>query len=319
MKKTLLFCSLFAIAAFNFMSCDDEDENNNGDNSTNNGGSTTSNLSAEFVGASDCLGSPYDTEGTRAGEGDQPAGTKLGYKFDKEKGEVELTLENLVLNCAATPKMDIRFSGDTIIFNAYNAGSEAANCICRYNLTSKVKGVESKVYYIRPERLTDAEDLQVLELSQKEEGSVSFLNPYGSQWLTNECNVEAPKLVSVKPEYQSYGLVIEGPTLRKSSHGYDEFSGVTEDSILKVNKNFYITSFDEYVVKTDDSYQLLWSKTENGPWVLGTPSVDVSKGDLELQELEEVHGEGYVFYVKQTNGECMSEAVKLVVVYMDIN
>ncbi len=315
MKKTLLFCSIFAIAAINFMSCDDEDENN--DNTTNNGGgTTTSNLSAEFVGASDCLGSPYDTEGTRAGEGDQPAGTKLGYKFDKEKGEVELTLENLVLNCAATPKMDIRFSGDTIIFNAYNAGSEAANCSCRYNLTSKVKGVESKVYYIRPERLTDAEDLQVLELSQKEEGSVSFLNPYGSQWLTNECNVEAPKLVSV--EQEGY-LVIEGPTLRKSSHGYGEFSGVTEDSILKINKNFYITSFDEYVVKTDDSYQLLWSKTENGPWVLGAPSVDVMNDDLELQELEDVHGEGYVFYVKQTNGECMSEAVKLVVVYMDIN
>ena len=315
MKKTLLFCSLFAIAAFNFMSCDDEDENNNGDNSTNNGGGTTSNLSAEFVGASDCLGSPSDTEGTRAGEGDQPAGTKLGYKFDKEKGEVELTLENLVLNCAATPKMDIRFSGDTIIFNAYNAGSEEANCICRYNLTSKVKGVESKVYYIRPERFTDAEDLQVLELSQKNEGAVYFKDPYGSKWLTNECNVEAPKLVSV--EQEGY-LVIEGPTLRKSSHGYGETSGVTEDSILKINKNFYITSFDEYVVKTDDSYQLLWSNTENGPWILGAPSVDVRNDDLGLQELESGR-EGYVFYVKQTNGECMSEAVKLVVVYMDIN
>ncbi len=315
MKKTLLFCSLFAIAAFNFMSCDDEDENNNGDNSTNNGGGTTSNLSAEFVGASDCLGSPSDTEGTRAGEGDQPAGTKLGYKFDKEKGEVELTLENLVLNCAATPKMDIRFSGDTIIFNAYNAGSEEANCICRYNLTSKVKGVESKVYYIRPERFTDAEDLQVLELSQKSEGAVYFKDPYGSKWLTNECNVEAPKLVSV--EQEGY-LVIEGPTLRKSSHGYGETSGVTEDSILKINKNFYITSFDEYVVKTDDNYSLLWSNTENGPWILGAPSVDVRNDDLGLQELESGR-EGYVFYVKQSNGECMSEAVKLVVVYMDIN
>ena len=178
MKKTLLFCSIFAIAAFNFMSCDDEDENNNDGNSTDNGGSTTtSNLSAEFVGASDCLGSPYDTEGTRAGEGDQPAGTKLGYKFDKEKGEVELTLENLVLNCAAIPKMDIRFSGDTIIFNAYNANPEfAAKCLCTYNLTSKVKGAESKVYYIRPEKLTDVEDIQVLELSQKSEGVVYFSN-----------------------------------------------------------------------------------------------------------------------------------------------
>ena len=181
MKKTLLFCSLFAIAAFNFMSCDDEDENNNGNTTNNGGGTTTSNLSAEFVGASDCLGSPYDTEETRAGEGDQPAGTKLGYKFDKEKGEVELTLENLVLNCAAIPKMDIRFSGDTIIFNAYNANSEfAAKCLCTYNLTSKVKGAESKVYYIRPEKLTDVEDIQVLELSQKSEGVVYFSNATSS-------------------------------------------------------------------------------------------------------------------------------------------
>lgn len=317
MKKTLLFCGLFAIAAFNFMSCDDDDENN--DNTTNNGGGTTSNLSAEFVGASDCLGSPYDTEGTRAdGMNNQIMTPFINYKLDSVKGELELNLENFVLNCAATPKMDIRFSGDTIIFNAYNAGSEEADCICRYNLTSKVKGVESKVYYIRPERFTDAEDLQVLELSQNNEGAVYFKDPYGSQWLTNECNVEAPKLVSVKPEYQSLGLVIEGPTLRKSTYGYGETSGVTEDSILKINKNFYITSFDEYVVKTDDSYSLLWSNTENGPWILGAPSVDVRNDDLGLQELESGR-EGYVFYVKQTNGECMSEAVKLVVVYMDIN
>ena len=317
MKKTLLFCGLFAIAAFNFMSCDDDDENN--DNTTNNGGGTTSNLSAEFVGASDCLGSPYDTEGTRAdGMNNQIMTPFINYKLDSVKGELELNLENFVLNCAATPKMDIRFSGDTIIFNAYNAGSEEADCICRYNLTSKVKGVESKVYYIRPERLTDAEDIQVLELSQKSEGAVYFKDPYGSQWLTNECNVEAPKLVSVKPEYQSLGLVIEGPTLRKSTYGYGETSGVTEDSILKINKNFYITSFDEYVVKTDDNYQLVWAKTENGPWILGAPSVDVRNNDLELQEIEGGK-EGYVFYVKQTNGECMSEAVKLVVVYMDIN
>ena len=174
MKKTLLFFSLAALAAFNFMSCDDEDENNNG-STTNNGGGATSNLSGEFVGASDCLGSPYDTEGTRAdGMNNQIMTPFINYKLDSVKGELELNLENFVLNCAATPKMDIRFSGDTIIFNAYNAGSEEADCICRYNLTSKVKGAESKVYYIRPERFTDAEDLQVLELSQKNEGVVYF-------------------------------------------------------------------------------------------------------------------------------------------------
>ena len=180
MKKTLLFCGIFAIAAFNFMSCDDEDDNN-GDNSTNNGGSTTSNLSAEFVGASDCLGSPSG-DGTRAdGADDQIKIPFIAYKYDSAKGEVELNLENVIFNCAAKPKMDITFSGDTIIFNAYNSDTSGvmAKCICLFNLTSKVKGVESKVYYIRPINSTDAEDVQVLELSQKEEGVVYFQNFYG--------------------------------------------------------------------------------------------------------------------------------------------
>ena len=92
-----------------------------------------------------------------------------------------LNLENAVMNCAAKPKMDITFSGDTIIFTPYDADTSEikANCVCLYNLTSKVKGVESKVYYIRPINSTDAEDVQVLELSQKEEGVVNFQNLYG--------------------------------------------------------------------------------------------------------------------------------------------
>ncbi|MBP5703124.1 MAG: hypothetical protein J6X12_00315 [Paludibacteraceae bacterium] len=181
MKKKLLYCSIFAIAAFNFMSCDDEDENNNDGNSTDNGGSTTtSNLSAEFVGASDCLGSPYDTEGTRAGEGDQSAGTKLVYKYDEAKGELELTLEHAILECASIPKMNVKFSGDTILLLPYNADTSGihANCICLYDLTSKVKGVESKVYYVRPEYSTGEENVQVLELSQKNEDFVFF--PWGA-------------------------------------------------------------------------------------------------------------------------------------------
>ena len=120
MKKTLLFCSLFAIAAFNFMSCDDEDENNN---TTNNGGGATSNLSAEFVGASDCLKNALDEsdndDATRASYLDEK--TSISYKFDSAKGELELNLQNAVLNCAAIPKMDFKFNGDTIIFNAYDA------------------------------------------------------------------------------------------------------------------------------------------------------------------------------------------------------
>ncbi len=178
MKKTLLFCGLFAIAAFNFLSCDDEDENNNGNTTNNGGGATTSNLSAEFISASDCQGSPYG-DGTRAdGAEEQIKIPFIAYKYDSSKGEVELTLENATMNCAAMPKMDITFSGDTIIFKAFNSDTSGAmaRCFCLFNMTSKVKGVESKVYYIRPEKLTDAEDLQVLELSQKDEDVVYFKN-----------------------------------------------------------------------------------------------------------------------------------------------
>ena len=178
MRKKFLFFGLVAITAFNFMSCDDDDENNNG-NTTNNGGGTTSNLSAEFIGASDCQGSPYG-DGTRAG--DQSNGPRIVYKYDSSKGEMALNLENAVMNCAAKPKMDITLSGDTIIFNAYNSDTSGvmARCICRFNLTSKVKGVESKVYFIRPINSTDVEDVQVLELSQKEEGVVNFLDATSS-------------------------------------------------------------------------------------------------------------------------------------------
>ena len=159
-----------AIASFNLLSCDDEEENNN---SSNNGGGTTSNLSAEFVGASDCQGSPFDDE-TRAG--DQSNGPRIVYKYDSSKGEMALNLENAVMNCAAQPKMVVTFSGDTIIFTPYDADTSEikADCVCLYNLTSKVKGVESKVYYIRPSYLRNEEDIKVLELTQKEEGIVSF-------------------------------------------------------------------------------------------------------------------------------------------------
>ena len=178
MRKKILFFGLAALAAFNFLSCDDEAENNNGDNTTNNGGgTTTSNLSAEFVGASDCLKNALDDielkDATRATYMDGQS--SISYKFDSANGELELILQDAVLNCAATPKMDIRFSGDTIIFNPYNSTPEhLARCFCIFNLTSKVKGAESKVYYIRPEKLTDVEDVLVLELSQKNEGVVYF-------------------------------------------------------------------------------------------------------------------------------------------------
>lgn len=163
------------------MSCDDEDENNNSNTTNNGSGTTTSNLSAEFISASDCQGSTYG-DGTRAdGAEEQIKIPFIAYKYDSSKGEVELNLENAVMNCAAKPKMDITFSGDTIIFTPYDADTSEikADCVCLYNLTSKVKGVESKVYYIRPINSTDVEDVQVLELSQKEEGVVYFQNFYG--------------------------------------------------------------------------------------------------------------------------------------------
>ena len=98
MKKTLLFCGIFAIAAFNFLSCDDEDENN-GDNSTDNGGSTTSNLSAEFISASDCLRNTLEgvdnEDATRALYFNE--NPSISYKYDSAKGEVELNLQNAVL------------------------------------------------------------------------------------------------------------------------------------------------------------------------------------------------------------------------------
>lgn len=182
MRKKILFFSLAALAAFNFMSCDDEEENNNGNTTNNGGGATSSNLSAEFVGASDCLKNALegiDLEGTDNVDATRSSyldgQSSISYKFDSANGELELILQDAELNCAATPKMDIRFSGDTIIFNPYNATPEhLARCFCIFNLTSKVKGAESKVYYIRPEKLTDAEDVQVLELSQKNEGVVYF-------------------------------------------------------------------------------------------------------------------------------------------------
>ena len=163
-------CGLMAIASFNLLSCDDEEENNN---SSNNGGTTTSNLSVEFISASDCQGSPYG-DGTRAD--DQSNGPRIVYKYDSSKREMALNLENAVMNCAAKPKMDITFSGDTIIFIPYDADTSEikADCVCLYNLTSKVKGVESKVYYIRPSYLRNEEDIKVLELSQKEDGVLSF-------------------------------------------------------------------------------------------------------------------------------------------------
>lgn len=170
MRKKFLLCGLMAVAAINFISCDDDDNNETPTNNNSNGGATPA-LSGEFIGSSDCLGSPLDFEKTRAGLFDDQT---IVYKFDAEKGELELKFEHTVLECEAQAHVDLSFNGDTIIYLVNNADTSGihANCICVYDIESKVKGVQSKVYYIRPAYLFDEEQIKVLELSQKSEGKL---------------------------------------------------------------------------------------------------------------------------------------------------
>lgn len=177
MKKTLLYISLLVVSAFNFISCDDEDENNdskveNKTNNNSNGGSTSSTLSAEFVSASDCLRNSLGV--TRADADEERYPLTLSYKYDSAKGEVELTLNNMELNCAGNAKMELSFSGDTIFVGA--TSDFGARCFCDFDVTSKVKGVQSKVYYICPINTKDEEEIKAIELSQKEEGSFVYTN-----------------------------------------------------------------------------------------------------------------------------------------------
>lgn len=184
MRKKLLLCGLMAIAAINFISCDDEDENNdpkveNKTNNNSNGGTTTPKLSGEFVSASDCLGSPVAEDTRAAVDENNHKLPELVYKYDKAKKEIELNIENATLICGSRPKMDLTFIGDTIIVNVFDSsdGSEWAKCDCTYNTKSIVKGAESKVYYVRPAIATNEEDIKVLELSQKEDGRFVFSSP----------------------------------------------------------------------------------------------------------------------------------------------
>ena len=164
-----------AIAAVNFISCDDDDSNDNGvetpTNNNSNGGSTST-LSAEFVSASDCLRNSLGVTRSDADEERYPL--TLSYKYDSAKGEVELTLNNMELNCAGNAKMELSFNGDTIFVGA--TSDFGARCFCDFDVTSKVKGVQSKVYYICPINTNDEEEIKAIELSQKEEGSFQFSN-----------------------------------------------------------------------------------------------------------------------------------------------
>lgn len=166
MKKKLLLCGLIAFTAFNFVACDDEDDNNSTNDTVSNdsisdGEGTNSNLSAEFIEASDCLG-------------EWPVGEErplsIAYKYNAENGEVELITKDVVLNCAATPSAEFAFNGDTVVIRfADNIEGDRTKCFCVFNLTSKLKGAESKVYYISTNK-----GVSQLDLSKNQEGEIQF-------------------------------------------------------------------------------------------------------------------------------------------------
>lgn len=111
-----------------------------------------------------------------------------------------------------------------------------------------------------------------------------------------DCNIAAPSFVDTEK------LVYYGSTYRNR---HETFNSVTKD-----DPEFYLTHFDEYVIKSNENYGLLWSEKENGPWTTETPVYDSQS---------EVYPNGYiVYFVKQTDGDCESEAARLVVVYEEI-
>lgn len=172
MKKKLLLCGLIAFTAFNFVACDDEDDNNaTNNNSTNDtvsndsisdGEGTNSNLSAEFIEASGCFANTVDVDEERP--------LRIAYKYNAENGEVELITKDVELSCSAIPSAEFAFNGDTVVvrFADKNEGLQT-DCTCFFNLTSKLKGAESKVYYIGTNK-----GVSQLDLSKNQEGEIQF-------------------------------------------------------------------------------------------------------------------------------------------------
>jgi hypothetical protein len=130
--------------------------------------------------------------------------------------------------------------------------------------------------------------------------------------LIPECDIPAPKLITQENQHFNEGyLEIMGPTLRQSVY--------YGDSLKNVDHDIYLTSFDEYIIKSDEKYGLLWSQTGEDPWTDETPVVDVSKSEHQyMSYLEEIGYNGYLFYVKQTNGKCESAPIKLIVIEVEI-
>lgn len=174
MKKKLLLCGLIAFTAFNFVACDDEDDNNATNNnstsdtvsndSISDGEGTNSNLSAEFIEASGCFANTVDVDE------DEERPLRIAYKYNAENGEVELIMKDVVLHCAAIPSAEFAFNGDTVVVRfADKSEGYLADCTCFFNLTSKLKGAESKVYYISTNK-----GVSQLDLSNNQEGEIQF-------------------------------------------------------------------------------------------------------------------------------------------------
>lgn len=96
--------------------------------------------------------------------------------FSYEKGLKELTLSTtkILAGCDGTLVHDISLSGDTIKLNIKGEGGKSSgdvsvNCICTYNLTSKVIGLEPKLYHITKCGYLQQE---VIDLTREDEGVV---------------------------------------------------------------------------------------------------------------------------------------------------
>lgn len=162
---------------------------------------------------------------------------------------------------------------------------------------------EMDFIYENPNSVSYDEVCRIYSISQK---SVKIIS------LIPECDIPAPKLITQENQHFNEGyLEIMGPTLRQSVY--------YGDSLKNVDHDIYLTSFDEYIIKSDEKYGLLWSQTGEEPWTDETPVVDVSSlPDPYKSYIQECGYNGYIFYVKQTNGECESEPIKLLVVEVEI-
>lgn len=161
MRKTLLFCGLFTFAAFSLNSCDDDEENT----------PTEVKLTTEFVGRSGCLGSAFGSSVDDAVDSyDKAIIPYISYKYDTKSKEVELVMNNIVAACDADMKMNVNVNGDTLTLVPYLTNESIADCMCTFNLTSKIKGALAKAYYIKLHSQDPNE--RIIDLAKNTEGVI---------------------------------------------------------------------------------------------------------------------------------------------------